>query len=184
MDKPLRPRKTSVTTAVIAALLTISTLTLAVLGMLSYHHSRQRELEYARGALELDADQIAPSLALPIRNSDHPQIDQIVESMLLDPILTGIVVVAADGKTVLCARERNAQGKVTEAKEISASGLWVERREIRFENEPIATVSLFGTTRMVEERMKGNLIWILNNILWVDLLPVPRQLPAVAPLGL
>ncbi len=170
MRKPVRSRKTSVTTAVIAALLTISTLTLAVLGMVSYHHQRQRELEYARGALRLDADQIAPSLASPLRNSDRPQINQIVESMLLDPILTGIVVVAADRKTVLCARERNAQGAVTEAKELSASGLLVERREIRFENEVIATVTLFGTTRLVEESMKGNLRWILYNILWVDLL--------------
>jgi len=162
-------RKTPVSVTVGISLVVITTLSFGIFGAVSYHQQRNRELEYVRIALVLDADQIAPGLALPVWNLDHTQIDKIVESMMFDPILKGIEIRSADDQSVICARQRNAQGNITAANEaFSVSGGFVEKRAISFTNETIATVTLWGTTKVVDERMGGNLRWIIYNILWID----------------
>jgi len=163
------PRKTSVVVAVAIALFVIKTVTLLILGTVSYIRHTTRDLEYVRTALAVDAEQIVPSLAKPVSNSDLLGIANAVESMMLDPALKGVVVKSADNQTVLCARERDGQGKVTEARgEIQVEGSLVEKREVRFEDQALATVTLFGTTKPVQERTGETLWWIAKNIVWVD----------------
>ncbi len=164
-----RLRKTSVAVTVGIALVVITTLSLVTLGAVSYRQQRNREMEYVRVALALDADQIAPGLALPVWNLDHTQIGKIVESMMLDPILKGIEIKSADDQSVICARQRNAQGNITAVNgDFPGSGGLVEKRTISFTNETIAMVTLWGTAKAVDEKMSGNLVWIIYNILWVD----------------
>ena len=119
--------------------------------LLSPHN---RDKEYVRTALAVDADQIVPNLARPVSNSDRLGIENVVESMMLDPALKGVVVKSADNQTVLCARERDGQGKVTEARgeDCWPSGSLVEKREVKFDDQTLATVTLFGTTKPVQDR--------------------------------
>ncbi|PYJ08546.1 MAG: hypothetical protein DMF06_12490, partial [Verrucomicrobia bacterium] len=162
-------RKTSVVVIVAIALLAIKTVTLIILGAVSYIRHTTRDLEYVRTALAVDADQIVSNLTRPVSNSDRLGIENVVESMMLDPALKGVVIKTVDNRTVLCARERDGQGKVTEAKgEIQVEGPLVEKREVKFDDQTLATVTLFGTTKPVQDRTGGTLRWILINILWVD----------------
>jgi PAS domain S-box-containing protein len=164
-------RKTSVAVIAIFALVTVVTLVLGTLGVINYSKTKGRELENVRDALALDADQIAPSLALPIWNFDRPQIDRVVESMMLDPILVGMVVRLADGKSVICARERDAGGNTRAVeRDFPASGSLVEKRDITFSGETLATVTLFGTTKFVEAGLRKTLLWTVLNILTLDLI--------------
>ena len=105
-------RKTSVVTIVVISLVAVTTLLLGTFGAIDYRNTRNRELDYLRVALVLDADQIAPSLALPVWNFDRPQIDKVVESMMGDFILSGMVVKSVEGGTVICARERDEQWNI------------------------------------------------------------------------
>ena len=116
-------RKTSVVVVVAIALFVIKTVTLLILGGSAFLRHTDRDLEYVQTALAVDADQIVPNLARPVSNSDLLGIENVVESMMLDPALKGVVVKSADNQTVLCARERDGQGKVTEARgEIQVEG--------------------------------------------------------------
>ncbi len=163
------PRKTSIAVTVGLALVTVTTLVLVTLGVVSYRHTSDQELEKLRVALALDADQLAPNLDLPVWNFDHPEIDKVVESMMVDPVLQSIVVSATDGQKVLCARERDAQGNIRPLQAASpASGFLVEKRSIIFAGETLATVTLVGTTKSIEGRQKNLLAWVFYNILWVD----------------
>ncbi|HEY4282791.1 MAG TPA: ATP-binding protein, partial [Chthoniobacterales bacterium] len=161
--------KTSVAVIVAIVLVVMTTVTFIILGAVSYHRHTQRDLEYVRTSLAVDADQIGPSLARPIRNSDRLAINQVVEGMMLDRVLKGVIVKSADDKTVLCARERDGQGKVTETNDVPpVEGALVEKRDVQFENQHLATVTLFGTTKPVQDRKGIILAWILYNILWVN----------------
>ena len=162
-------RKKSVVVVVVIALLVIKTVTLLILGTVSFIRHTDRDMEYVRTALELDADQIVPNLARPVSNSDLLGIANVVESMMLDPALKGVVVKSADNQTVLCARERDDQGKVTKATgEILVEASLVEKREVNFDDQTLATVTLFGTIKPVWERREDIVQWIICNILWVD----------------
>ncbi len=147
----------------------ITTLVVITLGEISYHHHKNGELDDMRLALALDANQIAPSLELPVRNLDHTEINKIAEGMMQDPILQGIVLKLADNQTVICARERDAQGniKVME-KELPAAGLLVEKRDITLSNKTLATITLLGTTKPVDVKAKNLLKWVIGNALWVE----------------
>ncbi|PYJ06790.1 MAG: hypothetical protein DMF06_17410, partial [Verrucomicrobia bacterium] len=52
--------------------------------------------------------------------------------------------------------------------EIQVEGPLVEKREVKFDDQTLATVTLFGTTKPVQDRTGGTLRWILINILWGD----------------
>ena len=163
--------KTSIAFMVALALVTATTLVLGALGVINYHSAKSRELENVRITLALDASQIGPSLDLPVWNFDRSVIAKVVESMMLDPIIQAIVVESADKQTVICARERDAQGKIKVLdKEFPAAGFLVEKRNITFANETLATVTLFGTTKSVDVKMKNILVWIIFNILSLDLI--------------
>jgi len=167
----MRSRKTSIAVIVIVAMVTVTTLVLGTLGVINYRNTKSLEMENLRIALALDADQIAPSLDLPVWNFDHSEIDKVVESMMLDPILEGMVVKSSDNKTVISARERDAWGKIQVVKdEIPAAGILVEKRDITFAKETVATVTLFGTARSVDVKMKKILVWTIFNILTLDLI--------------
>ena len=164
-------RKTSVTAIVIAAVVTVTTLLLGTFGAVNYLNTKNRELENVRLALVLDADQIAPSLALPVWNFDRPQLDKVVESMMRDTILLGMVVESLDGKTVICARARDAQWNVRVAdKEFTAGEFMVEKRHITFSGDALATVTLFATTKFVEAELRKILLWTVVNIFALDLI--------------
>ena len=163
--------KTSIALMVAVALVMVTTLVLGALGVINYRSAKSRELENVRLSLVLDADQIAPSLDLPVWNFDRPEIAKVTESMMLDPILQAIVIQSADKQTVICARERDSQGKTKSLeKEFPAAGFLVEKRDITFNSETLATVTLFGTTKSVDVKMKNILVWTVFNILSLDLI--------------
>ncbi len=162
-------RKKSVVVIVVIALLVIKTVTLLILGTFSFFRHTKRDKEYVRTALALDADQIVPNLVKPVANSDRLGIENVVQSMMLDPALKGVAVKSADNQTFLCARERDDQGKVTEARgEILVEGPLAEKREIKVDDRTLATVTLFGTTKPIQDRIRGTLWWITFQLLWSD----------------
>ncbi len=166
----MNTRRTSVAVIVIIALVTITTLVLGALGVVHYKTAQRKEMENARLALAVDAEQIAPSLRLPVWNFDHSQINQIVESMMLDPILDGVVVKSADNQAVICARHVD-EGKVGAMKTgFVGDEYLVETRKITLGDETLATVTLVGTTKSVAAKMRQVLAWTIIDILTVDLI--------------
>ncbi|HEV2693671.1 MAG TPA: PAS domain S-box protein [Verrucomicrobiae bacterium] len=162
--------RTSIAFIVAVALVTATTLALGALGVINYRGAKSRELERVRFDLALDADQIAPSLDLPVWNFDRLEITKVVEGMMLDPALQAAEVRSADDQAVLCARERDLQGhiKVLE-KELPAAGFLVEKRDITLAGEKLATVTLLGTTKSVDVTIHSILIWTVFNIVSIDL---------------
>jgi len=167
----MHTRKTSVAVIVIVALVAMTTLVLGTLGVINYSNAKNRELEMVRAALALDADQIAPSLDLPVWNFDRQEVDKVVESMMLDPILRGVVVQLTDDKSIISARQRDAQGNIKAIKEdLNEAELLVEKRDITFAHETLATATLYGSTDAVDVKMKGILRWTVFNIVSLDLI--------------
>ena len=161
----------SIALMVAVVLVTATTLVLGALGVINYRSAKNRELENVRIALTVDADQIAPSLDLPVWNFDRPVIARVVEGVMLDSILEAVVVKLVDNQALICARERDIQGKIRPLeKDFSAAGLLVEKRNITFANETLATVTLYGTTKSVDSKMRSILVWTVFNILSLNLI--------------
>ncbi len=162
-------RKTSVATLVIVVLVTVTTVVLGVFGAFNYLDARDQRYLELRNALVLNADQVAPSLVLPVWNFDRSQLDKVVEGLMKDPILSGIVVQQAEPKAVLCMRCRDEHWDVQPAdKEFPAGGYLMEKRSFSFSNQVIGTVTLYATTKFVEAELRNKLGWTILNIIVLD----------------
>ena len=165
------PRKTSIVAIVIFALVTVSTVLLGTFGLINYCMERERQRTKLQSDLAVSADQISAGLALPVWNFDIPQVDKILESVMQNQAIYGVVVSFVDAKSTIHARVRDDQWNIRPTDhEFSAVGLLVEERTLTVESGTIGNLKLFATTRFVEAELKRTLVSIVANILVLDVI--------------
>jgi hypothetical protein len=100
------------------------------------------------------ADQAAVGLSLPLWGYDTPQIKRYSESLMLDRRVGVVVVWANDPERLLHVLARDAQWQVKAVIELpAASGLIPEEREIAVLGQAIGRVTVFATTRFLEDEL-------------------------------
>ncbi len=164
-------RKTSVVVIVIISLVTVSTLLLGTFGLIAYRSERERQHTKLQNDLLVRADQISAGLALPVWNFDVPQVDKILESVMRDQSIYGIVVVFADAKTTIHARVRDGDWNIRSLdQEFPTAGLATAERSLMVPSGTIGTVKIFATTKFVEAELNRTLLSTVANILALDLM--------------
>jgi len=171
------PRRGSVAALVITILVIAVSLMLGAFGALSYRDSSRREHADLRTRARTAADQLAAALALPLWNFDRAQIERVLESIMSDRAVAGVVVaqrdVSAPAGAVLVARERDRSWRATEAShDIPAAGLVAEERDITAGDETLGRVRVLLTPRFVDQALRVQLASIALGIVGVDLLLV------------
>ena len=89
-------RESPVARFVVLTLLLLALVLSAAVGAFNHLTERARLRAELRTATQVQADQLAASLALPTWNFDQPQIEKIAESVLHDREALGISVQVAD----------------------------------------------------------------------------------------
>lgn len=91
----------SIAGIVIVSLVTVTTLLLMVFGIINYKTQRDRQWQKLRYELSVKTDQLSTGIALSAWNIDKPQIDRIMESMMQDRAIYGVVVrISVEGAIV------------------------------------------------------------------------------------
>src|SRR5437868_5410783 len=102
----------SIATSVIITLAAVAGVLLGALGVIGYSVERSRQLQKLHIELAANAEQAATGLSLPVWNFDHDQIDKVIESIMKDNDVYGVVVKMADVRGTIHARGRNEQWKI------------------------------------------------------------------------
>jgi PAS domain S-box-containing protein len=118
--------------------------------------------------LNVEADQLAEGLALPIWNIDRAQIDKVVDGVGSVPHVYAITVEAA-GQTHARLRDQQWRFGPWNGRSPPAE-LLVEERLIRFSGETIGTLRIFATRRFIDEALRRSLWSMIVTIVLVDLL--------------
>ncbi len=161
----------SVASVVIIALVSVTTVLLGGFGIVNYLSERTRQEAKLRHNLVLDAGQFSAALALPVWNFDRAQIDKVIESMMQDQTIYGVVVKLADVKSTVLARTRDKDWRPQALdREFPADGMLVEEREITFGNTTLGSMKLFVTAQFMEAELKDTLLSRFFNILVLDLI--------------
>jgi signal transduction histidine kinase len=166
-----RLRELSVVTFVVVSLVTLTTAVLAIFAVANYRSERKALWKQTVALARLDADQLAEALTLPVWNFDRPQIERVVESIMRDEIIVGVVLQEEDGRRAKTtwARGDDGQIKPTE-RDFAADGYLREVREVRtMPGTALANVQLYATTKFFEENIRRSLIMTIGRILVVDL---------------
>ncbi len=163
-------KKYSITTMVTIALVTITTCLLCVFTSINYFTSKSRELKALQDFLNMEADRIAISLTLPVWNFDRPQIENIVESIMHDSTVFGLVIKTANSDTILSARNRDENWAVQKVeKEFPVVDFLVQKRTISLLDKTLATVTLYATSKFEAQRLKRSFLWTIGSIFLLDL---------------
>ncbi|HEX3799615.1 MAG TPA: PAS domain S-box protein [Verrucomicrobiae bacterium] len=175
--RPLSPwQNVSVAFVVSIAMVLITTLLLGTFGILNYVSERTRLEAELQSDISLDGDQFSAALALPIWNFDRAQIDKVIESMMRDQVISGVMIRLNDANKTVFARARDKNGRpVTLSGPFPAQGLVTDQRDIDFNGTTLGNMKLFGTPRFMNAVLNRTLrstflnIFILDVVLTVSL---------------
>lgn len=149
---------------VVFILVTLAALLSAALGTINYLAERARLRTELRTYTEVQAEQLAASLALPVWNFDQPQLSKIFESSLHDPKVAAILVrindVSSPGgyRTEAFARDDAGNIRPMNSTELAPPGL-MEERPLLVNGEKVGSSALYVTARYMDEALRYNLVY-------------------------
>ncbi|MCU1229947.1 MAG: putative signaling protein, partial [Acidobacteria bacterium] len=159
-----------VTVAVLVAtvLVTVTTLLLVAFGAWTYRSERDRRMAQLLSGIDVEADQLAVSLALPIWNIDRAQIGKVLEGLDGVPEIESVVV---NGAGTTHAMTRNREWHLVPANAYPPTRwMLVRNRNIRFSGERIGGVRILATSKFVDAELQGVMLSTMSMIVGVDLL--------------
>jgi PAS domain S-box-containing protein len=166
----MRSRRVSLATVVAATLVAVTTVLLGTYAFVSYRLDAAGQRHTLKRLTEIQADELAVALALPMWNVDRAQIDKVIEAMSQPKSVYGIAVHTA-GENY--GRVRNSAWEFVPWNGKSApEAMFVEERKIIFNGNPIGSVRLLVTPRGLNEDLRMSLIRIVTTIVVVDVLLV------------
>lgn len=161
----------SVVTLVVTALVMLTTVVLAIFAVINYESERKALWADLRVQARSEADQLAEALMLPVWNFDRPQIERVVESIMQDQIVAGVVLQEEDGRRTKTTWVRGDDGKIKQIEgEFRDLGYLQEYRAVRTTTDTdLANVRLYATTKFLNRDLHHSLAKTIGLILVVDL---------------
>jgi PAS domain S-box-containing protein len=165
-DRPTS--RVTVAALVATVLVTVTTLLLVAFGAWTYRSERDRRMAQLLSGIDVEADQLAVSLALPIWNIDRAQIGKILEGLDGVPEIEGVIV---NGGGTTHAMTRNAGWQLVPSNAYPDTGeLLLRNRDIFFSGERIGSVRILATPRFVDAELQHVMLSTMSMIVGVDLL--------------
>lgn len=150
----MKLHKVSVTTAVICILLATTTLSLATFGWVNYSRERTRLLRELHDDLERISAQLESTLSLPLWSFQHDQVGTLLESIMANNRVFGVMVEEGDPPTLVAARMRDAAWKVVASDaSIPSNDTLSVSRDILYDDQAIGTLTVRLTPRFMNEAL-------------------------------
>jgi PAS domain S-box-containing protein len=176
-------RQRSIAVLVIAALVGVATLSLGALGFENHRALREHAQTSLRSELERTSNVLALSLELPLWNFDRLGVNDLLDGVMDNRDVLAVVVRQPDvssarGVAVYGRARDGAWAPVATTTDIAprsdlaTEAEPVEMRAIVRGDDRLGTLTLVGTTRFMQERLRKSLIRLLLEIAAVDLLLV------------
>lgn len=147
----------SVARIISVAIVAVLAIVLTVFGILIDDISSDRWRKQLHDEETLIADQLAVSLALPLWNFDHGQMDKIMDSAMQNKAVFSIAVTPNGSNERMRGRGRDSEWRTIESSgAVVPKGMLLQERDIFFRNERIGKVSIAVTPRFLEEFLKEN----------------------------
>ena len=166
-------RRISVVVLFVSVLVALTTLVLGGSAALAYRKESRERLGFLERDLATTAERLATSLALPVWNFDASQVDQIVDSIMKDPVVVEVAVVLGPGQPGTTVRSRAPGGEVRKAAlpgTPALAHLLVAERPVVYAGKTLGGIRLAYTTRYLEAQRRTLLKNSLGSMLALDLL--------------
>lgn len=158
--------KKSVAFMIIISVATVSTGVLMMLGIVDNNLASDQWRNQLHSEEATLADQLAESLALPLWNFDHDQMDKIMKSAMQNKNIYGIAVVPKGKNEQVYAKARDTEWRTVEADRAAfPDGMLLQEREIRFANNALGSVTIAATPKFTEAFLRYNRLVLVSILL-------------------
>jgi signal transduction histidine kinase len=161
----------SLATLLILALVTVTTLVLAVFGVVTYRSQATEQWRSLDVQLQSDVEQASAALALPLWNFDRPQIERVAQSMLIEDLNVAVRLREFGGraKTTVWLREPDGPVREVADEDFATNGLVREVRTVQvLPDTLLGTVELFVTPEFLRSKLRWELAVTVARIVAVD----------------
>ncbi len=166
MKKLTDIRKMSLATIILAVIGIESVLLFGVLGIVIHKVSTDRWRTRLYDYHATVATSLAESLVLPLRYNDDDQTKKILESVMKDRQVGGIVVTIYGNNERTISRMRDRQWNVIESGNASdIGGLFVKEQDIIYFGKNIGKVRVFVTAQFLDDFLRKNRLIIAGILL-------------------
>jgi len=163
----LLKRQNSIVRYLITIILVLVTVLLTGLGVLIDRHISSRQTESLTTSHLDMVDRLALSLSLALWDSDYAQVDAIVTSTFNNNDVHGIAIKTLQGELIWA---RNASGVVQKlTRPINSKVLIAQRRVITSHFQEIGSITLYFTSKWIDQDIKKTRWFILAAIAFIDL---------------
>src|ERR1700743_1415828 len=161
-------RGTPIAVFVVAVLVAVAVLLVGgfiVFDLVSEKAHRQQELQ---SNLDITADQLAASLALPVWNFDRPQLDKIADAAMHGPDIYGIIIrvhaVSSPTGTTIIGRIRNTRWlpAPTDADIPADPTLLPQERNIVVAGDVLGSLKLVGTPVFMRRELAARFVRVTS----------------------
>ncbi|MEA4858524.1 MAG: PAS domain-containing sensor histidine kinase [Solidesulfovibrio sp.] len=159
----------SVGGAVVVTLVCVNTLLLTVFGILDYHGEKRRLETELRGDISLAADQFAENLSQSLWYLEKDQVIRLIDGLMQNEIIAAVVVTEQGEDKPYVGRVRDRAWRASPLAERPAmDDVIAEKRDVRFDNTPVGSVEIFGSSRFLERDLETSLARIVLRILGLN----------------
>lgn len=150
-------KKYSIASLEIIALISTTTFILAIFGIIYYHSNKAEKYSQLRDSIIIRASQLQIGLALPLWNLDEAQTFKAIESLMEDPAVYSVEILAFN-KKIFRTRPENWE----------KSKFFIQKRVVRFHGEELGKLTIVYSSRFIDELIYKNAIFYFLFILILD----------------
>ena len=159
----------SIANHVVITLVTTLTLVLAIASTIGYQVYSDKQWSLFSDNNKLNADQLAASITLAVRNFDQVQIKKIMASAMQNKVVHQLRIFA-DNQEYYLLREKEGGIIKKYIGPGTSSNLFTETRDIIFNNERIGKLEIVNTSSYLQRNLKNSRNVLAGSILFLDMM--------------
>ncbi|MFL5765052.1 MAG: PAS domain S-box protein [Bacteroidia bacterium] len=158
---------TSISTITIISSLALTSLVFCFFGWMYYGRQKTQHFTELNSSLDRTSHQLSKGLSIAVWNFNENQVEGILESGMLDKDIDGISIEYNDqDKTIISIlRDGGAQTKTVNKKISPLKDALVIQNDIRYDDDIVGKLTIYGTTRFVYRKLEKELTLIALFIL-------------------
>jgi signal transduction histidine kinase len=163
-------KKKTVATTISVVLISITTMVLAVFGIVNFINQYSTSSNELRDDLQVRTNQAALGLALPIWNFQYEQAEKVIESIMVDRRIACIRLHDELTGRTLAIYGRDEKWNAVKVSSLPPVGDYIHNdSEVVFNGRSVATIDVWVTTRFLYRDMRISLTTIISQTVVVNL---------------
>jgi len=134
------------------------TLVLICLFSFAYQITKIQKIDELNSKAAIIVERVAKNLVKPLWDIDYKLAQEIIEAEMIQKVIYAVVVQKKEGQEIIIAKKRDEAWRIINSRIGNAGGYKVLKKEITKDNEHLASLKIYFTSKFLNAEMHRTLI--------------------------